>query len=124
MWAGIRFAVTVADRIKHELSCEFSVTDLFEYSTIKNISQYITEQRMGDASDHIPTDPAAHIEDQSTEMSDLPDYYDDSVAIIGISCEFPGQKIMMNFGRTSETARKALRFSIKKSFSALAFQRR
>ncbi|MDF4189500.1 phosphopantetheine-binding protein, partial [Ligilactobacillus salivarius] len=30
-------AVTVADRIKHELSCEFSVTDLFEYSTIKNI---------------------------------------------------------------------------------------
>lgn len=117
-------AVTVADRIKHELSCEFSVTDLFEYSTIKNISQYITEQRMGDASDHIPTDPAAHIEDQSTEMSDLPDYYDDSVAIIGISCEFPGAKIMMNFGRTSETARKALRFSIKKSFSALAFQRR
>ncbi len=115
-------AVTVADRIKHELSCEFSVTDLFEFSSIKNISQYIAEQRMNDASDHVPTEPAAHIA-HSTDMSDLPDYYENSVAIIGISCEFR-QKIMMNFGRTSETARKALRFSVKKSSSALAFQRK
>lgn len=116
-------AVTVADRIKHELTCEFSVTDLFEYSTIKNISQYITEQRKADTSGPMPTEPAAHI-DQSTQMNDLPDYYEDSVAIIGISCEFPGRKTMMSFGRTSETARKALRFIVKKSFSVLAFQRR
>lgn len=103
-------AVTVADRIKHELSCEFSVTDLFEYSTIKNISQYITEQRMGDASDHIPTDPAAHIEDQSTEMSDLPDYYDDSVAIIGISCEFPGAKNHDEFWENLRDGKESIAF--------------
>ncbi|MCV2515295.1 amino acid adenylation domain-containing protein [Bacillus subtilis] len=103
-------AVTVADRIKHELSCEFSVTDLFEYSTIKNISQYITEQRMGDASDHVPTEPPAHIEDQSTEMSDLPDYYDDSVAIIGISCEFPGAKNHDEFWENLRDGKESIAF--------------
>ncbi|MCY9087828.1 non-ribosomal peptide synthetase [Bacillus inaquosorum] len=105
-------AVTVADRIKHELSCEFSVTDLFEYSTIKNISQYITEQRMGDTRASMPTEPAAHI-DQFTQMSDLPDYYEDSVAIIGISCEFPGAKNHDEFWENLRDGKESITFFSK-----------
>ncbi|MCY7785574.1 non-ribosomal peptide synthetase [Bacillus inaquosorum] len=105
-------AVTVADRIKHELSCEFSVTDLFEYSTIKNISQYITEQRMGDTSASMPTEPAAHI-DQFTQMNDLPDYYEDSVAIIGISCEFPGAKNHDEFWENLRDGKESITFFSK-----------
>ncbi|MCY9076270.1 amino acid adenylation domain-containing protein, partial [Bacillus inaquosorum] len=105
-------AVTVADRIKHELSCEFSVTDLFEYSTIKNISQYITEQRMGDTSASMPTELAAHI-DQFTQMNDLPDYYEDSVAIIGISCEFPGAKNHDEFWENLRDGKESITFFSK-----------
>lgn len=105
-------AVTVADRIKHELTCEFSVTDLFEYSTIKNISQYITEQRKADTSGPMPTEPAAHI-DQSTQMNDLPDYYEDSVAIIGISCEFPGAKNHDEFWENLRDGKESITFYSK-----------
>ncbi|WP_367387404.1 amino acid adenylation domain-containing protein [Bacillus vallismortis] len=105
-------AVTVADRIKHELSCEFSVTDLFEYSTIKNISQYITEQRMADTSISVPTEPAAYI-DQSFEGNDLPDYYEDSVAVIGISCEFPGAKNHDEFWENLRDGKESITFFSK-----------
>ncbi|MEG7378241.1 amino acid adenylation domain-containing protein [Bacillus subtilis] len=105
-------AVTVADRIKHELSCEFSVTDLFEYSTIKNISQYITEQRMADTSIFVPTEPAAYI-DQSFKGNDLPDYYEDSVAVIGISCEFPGAKNHDEFWENLRDGKESITFFSK-----------
>ncbi|MCO4850729.1 non-ribosomal peptide synthetase [Bacillus vallismortis] len=105
-------AVTVADRIKHELSCEFSVTDLFEYSTIKNISQYITEQRMADTSISVPTEPAAYA-DQSFERNELPDYYEDSIAVIGISCEFPGAKNHDEFWKNLRDGKESITFFSK-----------
>ncbi|WP_276736066.1 non-ribosomal peptide synthetase [Bacillus sp. (in: firmicutes)] len=105
-------AVTVADRIKHELSCEFSVTDLFEYSTIKNISQYIAEQRMADIRVSVPKEEAVH-SDQSNRTSDLPDYYEDSVAIIGISCEFPGAKNHEEFWENLRNGKESIAFFSK-----------
>ena len=38
-------AVAAAERIKQELECDFTVTDLFEHSTIQAISRFIVETK-------------------------------------------------------------------------------
>lgn len=106
-------AVTSAERIKHELSCEFTVTDLFEYSTIKGISKYITEQQMADTGFSL-TLASAEKSDKPIHMQnvtgDLPDYYEDSVAIIGISCEFPGAKNHAEFWENLRDGKESIKF--------------
>ncbi|MEC1645619.1 non-ribosomal peptide synthetase [Bacillus halotolerans] len=106
-------AVTAAERIKHELSCEFTVTDLFEYSTIKGISKYITEQQMADTGFSLTlasaekSDKPIHTQN---DTGDLPDYYEDSVAIIGISCEFPGAKNHAEFWENLRDGKESIKF--------------
>ncbi|MFT0802662.1 amino acid adenylation domain-containing protein [Bacillus swezeyi] len=114
-------AVTAAERIKHELSCEFTVTDLFEYSTIKGISTYITEQQMADTGFSLPL-ASAEQSDEPIHMQnvtgDLPDYYEDSVAIIGISCEFPGAKNHAEFWENLRDGKESIKFFSKEELQS------
>ncbi|WP_139492062.1 non-ribosomal peptide synthetase [Brevibacillus dissolubilis] len=132
-------AVAAADRIKQELSCDFGVTELFEYSNIKAISKYITEQKEKEAAAQAKSSAATsgvgiHSEENSaghtgananageqqkqTNRSDdllesLPDYYEDSVAIIGISCHFPGAKNHHEFWNNLKEGKEAVTFFTK-----------
>ncbi len=98
-------AITVAARIRDSFACDFDVTRLFEYSSIKAISRYVANARSGAGPDAFHHDGAAERRDirLSAATSDRvvgepvqesaahhPDYYESSVAIIGISCHFPG----------------------------------
>ncbi|MCZ0853480.1 phosphopantetheine-binding protein, partial [Brevibacillus laterosporus] len=85
-------AVTVTDRMTQELDCEFSVTELFEYATVKDISRYITEQKLKETVLAPVPQKKVNTEDREHPAGEIPDYYEDSVAVIGISCEFPGAK--------------------------------
>ncbi|QUF67160.1 non-ribosomal peptide synthetase [Bacillus atrophaeus] len=115
-------AVTVAERIKNDLACEFSVTELFEYSTVKDISKYIAEQKAADPFVSLPAD----VKDKPGKPNrtqhvpeDLPDYYEDSVAIIGISCEFPGAKNHVEFWNNIRDGKESIKFFNKEELRSL-----
>ena len=90
-------AVTVAARIKNGFGCDFDVTRLFEHATVRAISKYIAG-KSSDAAAYAPSDAAAQwhearsamVVPAETDAFRYPDYYQSSVAIIGISCHFPG----------------------------------
>ena len=87
-------AVTVAERIK-TLSRDFDVTALFQYSSVRGISRYIAEARAAKALPAVAEDPRPK---PSTEGAPRgPSYYESSVAIIGISCSFPGAEDQHKF---------------------------
>ncbi|TCS93645.1 non-ribosomal peptide synthetase [Hazenella coriacea] len=111
-------AVVVAERIKKELHCDFSVTELFEYATIKAISQYISGLKKKDMISS-PV-PAEKLERNQIEMEELdhmpktlPEYYQDSVAIIGISCRFPGAKDHFEFWNNLKEGKESIKFFTK-----------
>ena len=105
-------AITVAHRIRHELDCDFSVTALFKHSNVRAISKYIAQSRPAPLAE--PPSPAPAVETRAPARAtsangkdagaplpagDLrhPDYYRTSVAIIGISCHFPGAENYYEF---------------------------
>ncbi|MEE0930290.1 MAG: beta-ketoacyl synthase N-terminal-like domain-containing protein, partial [Acutalibacteraceae bacterium] len=112
-------AAVVVDKINERFNCNITVTHLFEYSSMRALSAYIAEIKKNetteesiiydeeeDESDVVydeeddendviydeEEDENNSVEDEEniSQQSDIPDYYDDSVAIIGISCEVPG----------------------------------
>lgn len=106
-------AVAVAERIKKELDCEFSVTELFEYSTIRAISQYILEMKN---SDQAATQNEGNHDvkrDGKYPQQTIPPYFDDSVAIVGISCQFPGTKNHHDFWNHIKEGKESIQFFSK-----------
>ena len=89
-------AVTVAARIRDSFACEFDVTRLFEHATVRAISRYIAATASNAAAEAPYAAPQWHAARSATiapdqaDGSGYPDYYDTSVAIVGISCHFPG----------------------------------
>ncbi|HTJ02879.1 MAG TPA: beta-ketoacyl synthase N-terminal-like domain-containing protein, partial [Methylovirgula sp.] len=91
-------AVSVADTIRARLTCDFDVTALFANPTIQAAANYIHQQG---ANERAPVSRQAawrssadtngmQTEDPDAQGVRIPDYYDDSLAIIGISSHFPG----------------------------------
>lgn len=107
-------AVTAAERIKKELDCEFSVTELFEYSNIRAISQYIIESKKTDAV-HSSFDKQQEMkrDEKQPEQQTLPPYAEDSVAIVGISCQFPGAKNHHDFWTNLKEGKESIQFFSK-----------
>ncbi|PRR99354.1 non-ribosomal peptide synthetase [Bacillus atrophaeus] len=107
-------AVTAAERIKKELDCEFSVTELFEYSNIRAISQYIIESKKTDAV-HSSIDKQQEMkrDEKQPEQQTLPPYAEDSVAIVGISCQFPGAKNHHDFWTNLKEGKESIQFFSK-----------
>ncbi len=106
-------AVAVTDRMTQELNCEFSVTELFEYATVKDISRYITEQKLKETVLAPVPQKKVNTEDREHPAGEIPDYYEDSVAVIGISCEFPGAKDHYEFWNNIKEGKESITFFSK-----------
>ncbi|GAF07319.1 long-chain-fatty-acid-CoA ligase [Paenibacillus pini JCM 16418] len=117
-------AVAVAERIRKELACEFTAMDLFEYPTIQAIASYIAAQQhddpaaldmvrdegMEDGGKKDQTRGTREKLDADRVVVELPEAYRDSLAIIGISCEFPGAGNHFEFWNNLLTGKESLKF--------------
>lgn len=100
-------AVSVAANIEKTLSHKFSPIDLFKYSTIRSIHHYIQGNKgLETTAPIVRTTPNAQ-ENQMTQ-GDLPRYYEDSLAIIGISCHFPQAEDHWQFWKNLMDGRESI----------------
>ncbi|MDU0812757.1 non-ribosomal peptide synthetase [Bacillus siamensis] len=106
-------AVTVTDRMSQELDCDFSVTELFEYATVKDISRYIAEQKPQETVFASVSEKKVNAENRENLTGEFPDYYEESVAVIGISCEFPGAKDHYEFWNNIKEGKESITFFSK-----------
>ncbi|ELR72060.1 Long-chain-fatty-acid--CoA ligase [Fulvivirga imtechensis AK7] len=86
-------AITLAAHIEEKTQCKFSPIDLFKYGTIRGISQYIKENTIirpeSSVSEELSTTLSSQKRIKTKPDTEYPEYYDDSLAIVGISCHFP-----------------------------------
>jgi amino acid adenylation domain-containing protein len=87
-------AVTVAERIR-TLRSDFDVTALFRHSSVRGISRHIAEARTTKTLPAVPEDLRPKPSTGAAQR--CPDYYGPSIAIIGISCNFPGAEDQYKF---------------------------
>ncbi|SDD51981.1 polyketide synthase PksJ/polyketide synthase PksN [Paenibacillus sp. CF095] len=112
-------AVTAADRISSKLDCEIKVTDLFEYANIRELSKFILDlKREGQHHVEVKSPPEAiqtplYSTDENrkigNQQNDYPDYVEDSVAIIGISCQFPDANDYRQFWENLREGKESVR---------------
>ena len=106
--------VAVADRIKRELAPRLTVTDLFKYSTVRLISNHIAATTVAENASEPERDPEVNrgiaIASASLLASAAPTYLAESLAIIGISCQFPDAPNHRTFWENLRQGRAAGRF--------------
>jgi amino acid adenylation domain-containing protein len=79
-------AIAAIEKINKTFDCNLKVTSLFKYPTIESISTHLQNTLF---SQDKPNEILKDLSVENQEIDDLPDYYDDSLAIVGISCQFP-----------------------------------
>lgn len=100
-------ALVVTESIKRNLQCDISVTDLFKYSNIKALGEYISEIK---STQEVPLGEENKSETiNSNDNKEYPDYYKDSMAIIGISCCFPDAKNHYEFWNNLKEGKESVR---------------
>ncbi|MBP2633741.1 MAG: bacillaene synthesis, partial [Firmicutes bacterium] len=122
-------AVSVAEKIKNNLNCDFNVTTLFKYSNIKEISRYITEVKEKIAEPAVESNEGTGFDDSHSESMSLkkdvkaqviPDYYEESLAIVGISCQVPGAKNHYEFWENLRQGKESTKFFTKEELYAFS----
>ncbi|MFK4467822.1 amino acid adenylation domain-containing protein [Bacillus sp. RC252] len=88
-------AVIMAEKVSKEFNVIFDSTDLFKYPNVEAISNYLNEES-GEAFSFGKNKEFHHAQEEPSKQH-YPDYYQDSVAIIGISCQFPGAQNYQEF---------------------------
>ena len=84
-------AVLLIEKVKDKFGCDLKVTHLFEYSNISNLSKYISKKLVsGNCEVSAEIFENSSEKESSKELLQTEDDYNDSVAIIGISCQLPG----------------------------------
>ncbi|MGG4217621.1 amino acid adenylation domain-containing protein, partial [Paenibacillus jamilae] len=124
-------AAEMVRRIKDKLECDISVTALFKYPTVRELSAYITKIKGEDSPPSSPeqTDPAedtisSGIDSKEDERKpSSPDYYEDSVAIIGISSHFPGAKNHVEFWSNLRAGVESVRYFSQEELAQLGLER-
>ncbi|WP_316173153.1 non-ribosomal peptide synthetase, partial [Bradyrhizobium sp. SZCCHNRI2049] len=101
-------ALQLSQRIANGFDCEFSVTDLFKYGTVRSISRYLSQK--ADTRQQANAHSLAPRASQSRSASDPATYYGNSLAIIGISCQFPGARDHYEFWDNLRDGRESIRF--------------
>jgi amino acid adenylation domain-containing protein len=111
-------AVTVAELIGSAFQINFTVTDLFNNSTVRKIADYISEVRLKAP----PVATVSCLAESPAPVSEAgkgprarlnrapvyPDYYQNSVAIIGMSCRFPGAQNCAAFWQNLREGRESI----------------
>lgn len=87
-------AVRIAKRIRERFEPGFKVTTLFKHPNIHALAQHL-----GAAAVPLATvGPTAMVEAApQSDTADLPNYYRESLAVVGISCAFPGAENLAAF---------------------------
>ncbi|AYK07546.1 non-ribosomal peptide synthetase [Brevibacillus laterosporus] len=106
-------AAIVANKISKTFQVSFSVTDMFKYSKVRDIAAYL--DNIGNESKVADTlikdiDHGKAREGQQIKSDTLPDYYKNSVAIIGIACQFPGSDNYTQFWNNLVNGVESVRF--------------
>lgn len=104
-------ASIIVDQINEKTGCQITVTNLFEYSNMRALSAFIVDLEkeqclLGGAQQDKDCDEYEEYEEwemvevaenstdesaeESSENDQIPDYYENSVAVIGLSCKVPG----------------------------------
>lgn len=121
-------AVIVIDRIRKDFDCDINITSLFKYSNIKELSAYVAQVKgmhggSGSGQDRTLQFEKPNIEGlniiKDDERSRLAEYYQDSIAIIGISCHFPGAKNHFEFWNNLREGKEGIRSFSKEELRAL-----
>ncbi|MFJ6208614.1 amino acid adenylation domain-containing protein [Lysinibacillus sp. NPDC092081] len=120
-------AVNVSERIKEHLNCDFNVTLLFKYPNIKEISNFIVETKESnilliEQVEDIKTIDR-RCDDKPFDEEIYPDYYQDSIAIIGISCSFPGAKNHMEFWKNLTKGQESSKFFTKDELDQMNYSK-
>ncbi|MEZ2221556.1 amino acid adenylation domain-containing protein [Rhizobium sp. RCC_161_2] len=106
-------ATILADRIAAKFQRPFTVTDLFKYPSVEKISQYfetLTTEN-GAAVNKAPDAIVSFVSsEQLNAQGDLPEYYQTSLAIIGISCHFPGAQDHRQFWKNLVEGKESVTF--------------
>ena len=106
-------ATILAERIATKFERPFTVTDLFKYPSIEKISQYFNTftELNSPALDKAPDEiaPIVSAERQGNER-DIPEYYQTSLAVIGISCHFPGAQDHRQFWKNLVQGKESVTF--------------
>ncbi|WP_237449143.1 amino acid adenylation domain-containing protein, partial [Paenibacillus sp. OT2-17] len=129
-------AAEMIGRVKELLECDISVTALFKYPTVKELSAYITETRSENVDSqteqsHTPeqTDTAENtalpkmVSGEDDLEPSYPDYFEDSLAIIGISCHFPGAKNHAEFWSNLRAGVESVRFFSEEELVGLGLEK-
>ncbi|BBB92536.1 MAG TPA: non-ribosomal peptide synthetase [Methylomusa anaerophila] len=112
-------AVTVAQKIKSVLNCDFNVTSLFKFPNVKSISKYIAERNnelvsQGGVPEKTESSCMGYKPINTVYEQSYPDYYNNSLAIIGISCHFPGAKNHFEFWQNLKEGKESIKFLSEK----------
>ena len=98
-------AVVLAQRISDELQVDFDVMTLLRYANVRNISRHLLETASASKQLESASEPGP-----GDRRGTLPDYYAQSVAVIGISCCFPGardhRQLWMNLRNAVESVER------------------
>ncbi|BBB92541.1 MAG TPA: non-ribosomal peptide synthetase [Methylomusa anaerophila] len=116
-------AVVAAQRIKAELNCDFTVTTLFKYPTVQEIGKYIAGLELYDNAHKVNLNNEAY-DNQDEIQTSYPEYYQNSLAIIGISCQFPGAKNHIEFWKNLIKAKESIRFFSKEELAELGVSKK
>ena len=90
-------------KINTTFNCDLSIATLFKYSSIRSISSYITVSTKENTQPRTKTSKEPRIEGVKTTRSEsdsemgLPQYYENSLAVIGVSCHVPGAENASEF---------------------------
>ena len=109
-------AVILAARINKKFAVSFTATQLFQHANVRKISQYLHQMcpvavpakvnRAAPLKEPVPSPAASN---RTDVQQTYPDYYQESLAIIGLSCHFPGandhREFWQNLRRGKESAR-------------------
>ncbi|WP_412679436.1 amino acid adenylation domain-containing protein [Brevibacillus fortis] len=105
-------ATMVVAKMTEEFHCDLNVTTLFKYVNIREISEYIATVKENESDEQAdvvnPNQATANSGVQVEET--YPEYYEDSIAIIGISCHFPGAKNHREFWENLRNGVESVRF--------------
>lgn len=108
-------AISVAEKIKKTFSYDFNVTDLFTYPTLRSICSHLAGQ--------VKIKDAAPYGAPKKSSPELPEYYKDSVAIIGISCQFPKANNLSEFWKNLKDGKESVAFFTKDELQELGISK-
>ncbi|MBT6564851.1 MAG: amino acid adenylation domain-containing protein, partial [Candidatus Scalindua sp.] len=113
-------AVILAERVSNAFHVSFTAANIFKYSNVRQISQFVNKMNKDILHAQTEMDESTMDCARSLDISDwknsnksYPEYYKESLAIIGMSCHFPGAKNHQEFWSNLKEGKESAQFFSK-----------